>query len=272
MRVISRYDIQFVYQSLHVLSKYPRDHTLNLPFPFMHTIHHTIQNITPATVRTCYFWLPLWGVTCSLLYLSRTHSKRQDKKVASAADISAVSGDSGFCNPLISSVDHSNHYFFGGDNSHYGNYSNAYSSGYDAHHDNDFDNESQGEESAASQSTRSRPSSRNNQQHQQYAHSFDSSDPSPHYSPHYLTTQDAILRLDSSTVYGSEGQLSGHTDGLYHDHDATDTDTEEAEAMFGAVFSPDNSIHLGFRDSSMFSPATSAVHHMSPKDMRFSTS
>lgn len=215
----------------------------------LHTLFHTLLH------RTCYFWLPLWGVTCSLLYLSRTHSKRQDKKAA-GTDITAVS-DSGFLNPLINSVDHSNHYFFGAAEGAYNNYNYANDT-------NEFDADS------TSQSPRSRPDSRNNNHNtKQFVSSFDSCDPSLSYSPHYLTTQDAILRLDSSTVYGSEGQLSGHTDVLYTEND-TDTDVNDSEAMFGAVFSPDNSLHM-YRDSSMFSPAVSTMHHMSPKDMRFST-
>jgi len=210
--------------------------------------HYTIHR------RTCYFWLPLWGVTCSLLYLSRTHSKRQDKKGAGGTDTTTAL-DSGFLNPLINSVDHSNHYFFGAAEGAYNNYNYAADSNI-----NEFDADS------ASQSPRSRPDSRNNKQ---FVSSFDSCDPSLQYSPHYLTTQDAILRLDSSTVYGSDGQLSGHTDVLYTEND-TDTDINDNEAMFGAVFSPDNSLHM-YRDSSMFSPAVSTMHHMSPKDMRFSS-
>jgi hypothetical protein len=146
-------------------------------------------------------------VTCSLLYLSRTHSKRQDVK---HRDISAVnSGDSGYCNPLINSVDQaSNPYFF--DQSH----------------------------TAASSYAGSLPSG-THRLSRRVDNSVDSNDPGI----------DGLLRIDSSTVFGSDAGLSGHTEQLFGANDA------EHEQMFGAVFSPDNSIGHNYRDSSMFSPA-----------------
>ena len=188
--------------------------------------------------RTCYFWLPLWGVTCSLLYLSRTHSKRQDTK---HQGISAVSGDtSSFCNPLINSVDHRAEDFF-----------------FDPPNDDFAAAEETSSRSQRSVSPRSRPSTVASSK--RFAEdSFDSNDPRSH---------DGMLRLDSSTVYGgSEGGLSGHTDQLFGA-----TDTEETEHMFGSVFSPDNSIHM-YRDSSLFSPAVHTLrssHSSSPKEVYY---
>ena len=71
---------------------------------------------------------------------------------------------------------------------------------------------------------------------------------------------DGILRINSSTVFGSEnGGVSGHTEQLFGN-----TDTEH-DHMFGDVFSPDNSIGHGYRDSALFSPAQSMA---TPKEFK----
>ncbi|KAJ1401649.1 hypothetical protein B484DRAFT_236736, partial [Ochromonadaceae sp. CCMP2298] len=56
----------------------------------------------------CYSWLPLWGLTCSLLFLSRTHSKRRPGKqgLGASADADTESdslgrGTEGSRNPLL---------------------------------------------------------------------------------------------------------------------------------------------------------------------------
>eukprot|EP00600_Ochromonadales_sp_CCMP1393_P005513 CAMPEP_0174964346 /NCGR_PEP_ID=MMETSP0004_2-20121128/5826_1 /TAXON_ID=420556 /ORGANISM="Ochromonas sp., Strain CCMP1393" /LENGTH=343 /DNA_ID=CAMNT_0016213055 /DNA_START=700 /DNA_END=1731 /DNA_ORIENTATION=- len=55
---------------------------------------------------TCYFWLPMWGVSLSLLYLSRTHAKSKiAEKFGSSIDAlfggSNSAESSHFANPLI---------------------------------------------------------------------------------------------------------------------------------------------------------------------------
>lgn len=70
--------------------------------------------------------------------------------------------------------------------------------------------------------------------------------------------------MDSSMMdAGSDAGISGHTDQIFG---ATDTETEH---MFGAVYSPDNSIGINYRDSSLFSPA---VHNLTPKDYSYRVS
>lgn len=180
-------------------------------------------SLFPPFPRICYFWLPLWGVTCSLLYLSRTHSKRQDVK---HRDFNAVdSGDSGYCNPLINSTDQgANPYYF---------------------------------EPAASSYAGSLPGTGSNRQSRRIETSFDSADPAsaPGGGVGYLRES------RSSTQFGgSDAGMSGHTEQLFGV-----TDSEHDHQMFGAVYSPDNSIGHNYRDSSLFSPAVSVA---TPKEFR----
>eukprot|EP01032_Pedospumella_encystans_P013871 gene13871-15948_t len=196
---------------------------------------------------TCYFWLPLWGVTCSLLYLSRTHSKRSNqsaKRSLNAPDVTGGPSSDTFCNPLITSLDRSNPYYFTVNNGE--------------HNENDV-NDTDEYDFEATGSSRSRPESRDQKP---YANSYNSQDPRySSYSPYDPTYANPILRLNSDNAF-SEGQLSGHTDVLFTTDGGTDVD--ENEQMFGTVFSPDNSLAM-YRDSSMFSPAISTMSHLSPQ-------
>ena len=205
---------------------------------------------TLTSNRIFYFWLPLWGVSCSLLYLSRTHSKRQDVK--SKIILSGSTETTGFGNPLINSTDNPNNYDFrsGLGDGYYEEY-----------------NEDPRIAATVNNPVREKRSKKQHH-HQQSKRGIGiiigaESGPGQGGGPVGGTPGRAfrgvsnssdsgvlssLPRLDSSTVYGgSEGAFSGHTEQLFG---ASDND-------FGDVFSPENS-YL-YRDSAMFSPAANLL-------------
>jgi hypothetical protein len=167
--------------------------------------------------RTGYIWVPQWGGSWSLLYLSRTHSKQKDVKHRHIANVDSSGDNSGYCNPLINSTDQAANPYYFDQQANMSTYSGSLRSGF------------------------GRSTSNSRLQRPVEGTSFDSADPNQ---------QGNYLRESRSTAYGgSEAGLSGHTEHLFGAADP------EHEHMFGAVYSPDNSIGHNYRDSSLFSPA-----------------
>lgn len=68
--------------------------------------------------------------------------------------------------------------------------------------------------------------------------------------------------MDTSSLFReSEIGLSGHTEQIFGVNDP------ENEGMFGAVYSPENSMGHHTRDSALFSPALS-IHQQTPSSYR----
>ena len=203
-------------------------------------------------------------MTLALLYLSRTHSKRQDVK---KNVVLSTSEGSGYCNPLISSTDNPNNYFFehshrlegdDDDSAEGGDTSMMVGGEYGGVEGLDHSLSYSHSQGHMAKNLPTVPSSKGRtpkhpQQLRPYAinrngSSFDSNNVS--------VNGGGVRRLNSGTVYGgdSDAALSGHTEQLF----AVGADLEN-EQMFGAVYSPDNSISYLYRDTALFSPAMSTI-------------
>ena len=67
--------------------------TISIIIYFVHVIPYLRVN------RSCYFWIPLWGINLSLLYLSRSQSTRSESLDCSVIDDNLYR-DPGYGNPL----------------------------------------------------------------------------------------------------------------------------------------------------------------------------